>query len=269
MKNIKFVSIVIILCLVYGGFLTYNKMRLNKGEAPRLSVKQDVIEMSVKDKDEKFLKGVRAQDKEDGDLTKDVFIQSMSPFDENQERIVTYAVFDQDDNIATITQKVKYKDYQPPKIKVEKPLIIYNDDYEASLNDFVSATSSFGENLSSKVTVKEPSDFSKNDMYVDFSVTDSCGVTATEKFHVHRYLLKPNIEIKLKNYHIFVDKNTSIDALSYVDSVKNMGIEDQNLVHQIKVRNNYDASKEGTYEFIYTLNDNGNTGMTKLLVTVE
>lgn len=269
MKNIKFVSIVILLCLVYGGFLTYNKMRLNKGEAPRLSVKQDLIEMSVKDKEAKLLRGVRAQDKEDGDLTKDIFIQSMSPFDENQERMVTYAVFDQDDNIATITQKVKYKDYQPPKFKVVKPLIVYEDDYDFKINDFVSATSSLGENLSSKVTVKEPSDFSKKDMYVDFSVTDSCGVTTTEKFHVHRYLEKPNIEIELEEYHIFVDKNTSIDALSYVDSVKSMGIEDRALIHQIKVQNNYDASKEGTYEFIYTLNDNGNTGMTKLLVTVE
>ncbi len=269
MKNIKFIIIVLLLCVLYGGFFTYNKIKLNNGEAPKLSVKQDVIEISVKDKEEKLLRGVTAQDKEDGDLTKDIFIQNISPFDEQKQRTVTYAVFDQDDNISTITQKIKYKDYQPPKLKVVKPLIIYESDYNSQLNDYISATSSLGENLSSKIIVKDPGDNFENGQYIEFSVTDSCGVETSEKFHVHSYLVKPDIEIELTDYHIFVDKNSSIDALSYVDTVKSMGIEDKDLIHKITVKNNYNANKEGTYEFIYTLSDNGNTGITKLLVTVE
>ena len=55
----------------------------------RISAPQEVLEVSVKDDDEKLLEGLSAADEEDGDLSDSIFIESMSEFDNDNCRTVT------------------------------------------------------------------------------------------------------------------------------------------------------------------------------------
>ena len=48
------------------------------------------------------------------------------------------------------------------------------------------------------------------------------------------------------------------------------GIEDDDLIDEVTVQDDYDADKEGTYEFIYRVERaSGEYGITKLVVVVQ
>ena len=54
-----------------------------------------------------MLTGVTATDKEDGDLTKDIFVEKVVPISENKA-IVYYGVLDKSQNVGTATKEVEY-----------------------------------------------------------------------------------------------------------------------------------------------------------------
>ena len=62
------------------------------------------------------MKGIKATDNRDGDLTKEVRISSISHFISGNERTVTYVVFDKSNQMGTLKRTVKYSDYTPTQI---------------------------------------------------------------------------------------------------------------------------------------------------------
>ena len=269
-KNKKFIIAFIVINLIYIVFLLGNKiLTSDNGNMPVISFDEDVITVSVKSKEKTLLEGVVASDVEDGDISDDIFIYSISTFDENNERTITYAVFDSDDQLVTASRKLKYKDYTPPKFKASQPLFNLsmnsNDD-----TSYISATSSVDGNISNKVSVSRVEN--DNKVIYKYNVTDSTGTTSTievtDEFSFNG--LYSNIDIILDEYIIYVDKGTELDTRKYIDSVETSLGEQNELIYAIDVETNYNKDEEGIYEVKYTLNrSNGDYGISKLIVVVE
>ncbi|MGN1343942.1 MAG: hypothetical protein ACI4U3_05140, partial [Traorella sp.] len=112
-KSLNYILILIIAILIYVLFLGQEMIFTKKGSSPTIQINQDLIEVSVKASDKQLLQGLSASDPEDGDLTNQIKIESISDLDENMQRSVTYLVFDSDDNMTKATRKIQYSDYQP------------------------------------------------------------------------------------------------------------------------------------------------------------
>ena len=267
-KNIRFICVFLCLNLFFVMFVFLTREN-SQGHVPSISFNQELVTMSVEDGEDVLLKGVKATDVEDGNITSKIFIENISVFDENQQRTVTYAVFDSDDNIVRATRQIKYTDYEEPEFTIKKALFIYYLDSTEQLKDYVSASSVVDGDLSSQISIESSAYNQDDEFYVVYSVTDSCGTTTTFKTKATWLNYEPNIDIQLTDYLIRVEKGETIYPREYIDTIEDMGVENDSLESLIDINDDYDSSKEGTYEFIYRINrSNGDYGITKLVVIV-
>lgn len=276
-KNRVFLILLVIINLCYFGFIGIititNKETSN---LPVISFNKDIVTISVKDDLKELLKGVSAVDEEDGDITNNIFIYDIAMFDENNERMVTYGVFDSDNQMMTATRKFKYKDYTVPRFSSHKPLS------NQAISGFVSSLTSENDNgsilayssvdgdISNKIS-KIQSESEGKMIYV-YSVTDSTGTTAT--FEISESLnlkeLFTNITIELSDYIVYVKKGSTVDFRSYINNVKTSIGYQKDLIDSVTVESNLNVNKPGVYEVVYTLNrSNGDYGTTKMYVIVE
>jgi len=267
-KNRNYVFFIIMILIFYGIFLFGETRFQNKGENPVITVPNSPLIVSVSANEKKLLSDVSALDNEDGNLTSDIFIESISSFDENQFRTITYAVLDSDDNITRTTRKIQYSDYRQPEITITQALCIYYLESTDSLKDYVKATSCVDGDISSQISI-DKADYKGEDFDVTYSVRDSCGIKATLTTHVTILSSINNININLSQYMLKVEKGQEILPKQYIESIEIMKTIDESLIRQVKVSDNYDSSKEGIYEFIYRIEENGEIGVTKLVIIVE
>lgn len=108
-------------CIIFGIHIVKTRM-VEDHQPPVITCEEDSISVSVAAEDEELLKGVKAKDDKDGDISSSVRVSSMSHFIEKGKRTVTYAVFDKANQAATAQRTVVYTDYVSPKIYLKKPL---------------------------------------------------------------------------------------------------------------------------------------------------
>ena len=157
------IAIVALFILSGISFVGYNVIsRLAEDHTPpEISCDSDTVSVSVEDEeiDEALLSGVKASDNEDGDLTDQIRVSSMSNFTEPGKRTITYAVFDKAGQAATLQRTLEYTDYTSPQIQLTAPL-------RYSLEDM--ADVNLTENTCSvllTLTVTDSSDSSERDKY--------------------------------------------------------------------------------------------------------
>lgn len=267
-KQMKYVFFIILFLMLYGVFLFVETRIQDNGQAPVITVPDSTMTVSVTVDEKALLSDVSAVDIEDGNINDNVYIESISPFDGNQTRTITYAVLDSDDNMARATRKIQYNDYTKPEITVVNALCMYYLESTDSLKNYVQATSCVDGDVSSKISI-DKADYKGEDFHVTYSVSDSCGVKTTFTTNVTILSSTNDIQIALKEYMIKVQKGARINPKDYIDNIEIMGMSEQSLINKVKVSNNYDATKAGVYEFIYRIEENGEIGVTKLVVVVE
>ena len=112
-------------CVIFAGYTVKSKM-LEDHTPPVITCKDKTVTLSVQTDQKKqkkaLLKGVKAEDNRDGDLTSSVRIASMSHFIAPGKRTITYVVFDKANQVGTLERTIQYKDYTPPKIHLKEPL---------------------------------------------------------------------------------------------------------------------------------------------------
>ena len=95
--NRQIISIVLtvffIISVLFSGYLIYEH-KITHDEMPRIICEYENIEASVNTTDEELLKGVTAIDKEDGDITSSLVVESISKFVEKAKDLgVTFVFF--------------------------------------------------------------------------------------------------------------------------------------------------------------------------------
>ncbi|MBO5858931.1 MAG: hypothetical protein J6R20_04070 [Clostridia bacterium] len=96
---------------------------------PVITIDTEVLEVELNAKNEDMLVGVTAHDKKDGDLTSEIFVESVSRFTKKGECNVTYVVCDSDNHVTKATRKIRYKNYTSPQFVITKSLCFSACDY--------------------------------------------------------------------------------------------------------------------------------------------
>ena len=123
MKKLR-ILLILTLLVVTGlyGFSTVSLRLLGSDIGPVLTCDSDTLDISVSDGESVLLQGVTAKDKQDGDLTGNILISSISKMVGGSAR-VNYLVFDSDNNVGSLTRTIRYTDYVPPRFQILKPLV--------------------------------------------------------------------------------------------------------------------------------------------------
>lgn len=99
-------TVLVAVCVVLGIAIVYVDAREDDA-APTITVSEEALTYQEGTGTNELLAGVKAEDKEDGDLTKEVFVEKIIPVEENKA-IVYYGVLDKSQNIGTATKEVEY-----------------------------------------------------------------------------------------------------------------------------------------------------------------
>ena len=184
--TIVFLAILTLFVLYY-----YQSQILKKKNVPQITFSDKYkTAVSVKSTEMDLLSGILATDIEDGDLSLDVIIESMSNVTISEDkktkvktvtRDITYVVCDSDDNVTKVTKEIKYLDYKEPVIEsVDKVPVIRERKYADVLACF-KATDVIDGDISDLIKI-ESLDSSRENIRrgvfpVVLSVTNSCGDT--------------------------------------------------------------------------------------------
>lgn len=222
---------------------------------PKITLEQDMIEVSLKATDEELLKGVTAYDEKDKDLTDRIIIESISGFTEKGVSKVIYAVCDSDNNVAKASRMIRFKGYESPKFQVVGNLCFSLYEH-IDIREMILARDSLEGNITSKIVVTSdnystsvPGAYS-----LDVSVTNQKGDTSTIKLPLiveDRPLSVPTIE--LKEYLVYTSKGKTVDFNSYL--VEALDTQEVSLRNQVTVESNVDFNQPGTYHVHYYVTD--------------
>lgn len=269
MRTIKRVLIVLLVLVAAGHIATSLYQKLSGCQVPpTVSCPSDILEVSAKAPEAMLLTGVTASDPQDGDLTDQVIIGGISKLVTKDTAIVTYMVFDSDDNMGTCTRRIRYKDYQRPQFEISSPLV-YSPYEDIALLNRLSATDVVDGDLSDRIRVSTLSATDHSDVYnISIQVTNSIGDTAWLQLPVVVRQTDPMAPvITLNSYLTYVDVGSSFDPLEYVQSVT------VNQTHvdasQLSIEGQVDTAVADTYRLFYTYQSGSSIGMAILTVVVQ
>lgn len=237
---------------------------------PKITVKGEIIDVSLKATDKELLQGISAYDEKDGDLTGDIIIESVSRFIETGVSKVTYAVCDSDNNITTATRKIRYKDYKAPEFDLNESLC-YSIYETPKLKNAVSVKDCLAGDITSELILSSE-DYTKSVagvFTINARVTTAKGDTASLDLPLiveDRSAAAP--EIVLKDYLIYVEKGEKINFEKFID--KAIDVDENDITDDVTVEKKINTKKEGTYLVHYYVEDKDDIkGHTTLVVVVR
>ena len=83
---------------------------------PGITSDREELEVSTSYEESDLLEGLTAEDEKDGDLTDQIMAGNFSQFIEPGVCNLTYVVFDSSNQAATLTRRVRFTDYEAPKL---------------------------------------------------------------------------------------------------------------------------------------------------------
>ena len=236
--------------------------------APSISFDTGHIELSVQDDAGALLEGVTASDPEDGDLTDQVLIDSISVFDDQGRRTVRYVVFDSENTPAQAERTLSYTDYTPPVIGLTGSLVVDNLS-DVELNRLGSATSCVDGDISNRLNVKIGT-LQEDSVRLDFSVTDSTGTEASLSVSCDYDRSVYLADIVLGNYLLYLPAGETYDLKSNIRDIIISKQSRMELLDEVEIQSGVDFSKPGTYEVYYYLaSDTGSSGRAKGIVVIQ
>lgn len=252
---------------------------------PVITCESDTVSVSVASEESELLAGVTAEDDRDGDLTEEVMISSMSNFTEPGIRTVSYAVFDNSNNAATLTRNVEYTDYFSPQIRLTRPLR-----YSLNELDNISLTENMSvqDCLDGDITQQIRATFNDStyvmqagDYGVTVQVSNSAGDTCSVPLTVT--VTDPTAESgkyypMLSEYIVYVPVGGFVDLTSQLIGLENSSTQylfaDNNAfapggIENVVITGTIDYNTPGTYTVDYQFTSAGGAAAaTKLTVVV-
>ena len=262
-------ALLIVMCVLFGlYFISYRKKINNK--PPVIIIDENVISVSVNATDSDLLAGITATDREDGDITDSIIISSISSFNENMERTVTFAAFDKDGNVSQASRKITYSDYKKPRFRITESLALTTWSDAAFLSK-ITATDFIDGDISDRVTIDGHRVIDENIGEYEFtvSVTNSAGDVSTIVLHSNLAAMTRYIpRIDLNSYVVYIEKGSQFFPYTYVGDTYS-GISDDELVN-VQIEGIVDTNTEGMYLLVfYAVNSRGYTGQNYMTVIVE
>ena len=269
MKIIQRVLIVLLVLLAVAHIATsiYETFS-GRQDAPTVSCPSDTLDVSATDPESVLLQGVTASDPQDGDLTDRVIIGGKSKLISKDTAVVTFLVFDSDDNMGKCTRRIRYTDYQRPQFSVKDPLV-FTPDEDITLLNHLTAKDVVDGDLTDQIRASTLSATDNSEVYlISVQVTNSIGDTAWVKLPVLVRETNPmQPVVQLTSYLIYLDQGSFFDPTDYVSSVTVSGNEVP--LSDISIDSNVDTFVADTYQVTYSHQSNGHVGTAILTVVVQ
>ena len=106
--------VVFVIAAASFGYFKYEQINSKDNQAPAIAMDTDSIQVSCQAEDGELLKGIKAMDSKDGDVTGSLIVESVSNFMENHTRNMTVVAFDSDNHATKAARKITYTDYVSP-----------------------------------------------------------------------------------------------------------------------------------------------------------
>ncbi len=198
-------------------------------EAPVISADSEVMNVSVEAIDQLLLSGMTAQDNLDGDVTDSLVVVSKSKFIAKNTRNVSYAAFDQSNNVGTFVRKIVYTDYYPPRFVLSEPLRFVAGNSSYDFLRHLRVQDCLDGNLTSQIKITtgntETASESTSTQNISVLVTNSAGdssslslVATFEDFETYS-----KASPALKDYIIYLKVGEKPNYRSYLDGIWTAG----------------------------------------------
>lgn len=252
---------------------------------PVITSESDTVTVSVAAEESELFAGLTATDDEDGDLTGEIMISSMSNFTEPGKRTVSYVVFDASNNASTLTRNLEYTDYTAPQIKLTQPLrYSLNEMEDASLTENMSVQDCLDGDITQQIraTFNDGSYIAMAGEYgITVQVSNSAGDTCSVPLTVT--VTDPAEESgkyypMLSDYIVYAPVGGYVDLTSLLIGLENSSTQylfaDANPsapggIESVAIGGAIDYNTPGTYTVDYQFTSaSGVTGTTKLAVVV-
>lgn len=265
------IIIVVLFLITTALFSMYyvNEKLTEDNTMPVISIEDEMIEVSFETTREELLQGVTAYDEKDKDITDKIIVESVSRFIDDGICKVTYAVCDNDNNVANATRKIKYKNYESPKFSLKQGLCfsIYE---KINIADAICAADCIDGDITKNIIITSD-DFSSSTAGVfdlEISVSNSKGDTSIINLPLvveDKSVMAPKIE--LSQYLIYVKPGEEIDFQKYI--VKAQDRIENDITKDVRIETNTNLNTPGTYSIHYYVTDSdGVSGHTILNVIV-
>ena len=259
-------------------FLLYFVMTRGVGDhkPPEIHVPEEPLQLSVYAEKTELLSGITAEDHHDGDVTASLVVESISDLYDGNKATVTYAAFDEADNVAKAKRTVEYSDYIPPHFTLSGPLI-FAEGASNKVFEIIGAEDVLDGKLNDRVKgtlVQGATSLTQAGMYgVEFRVTNSLGDTAHQVLPVEIVEAKEVARrLELTEYLIYLKTGDSFSPRDYIkeEEPADPAPEVPEPPRQISIESDVDTSRPGTYMVTYTDESERNPlAKTCLLVIVE
>lgn len=298
----KIVMTVFLLTVIGFGAFCGIKYVSKDTEGPVITDEEKELKASIQDSDEDLLKGIKAKDDKDGDVSDSLLIEKKM-IDDDGNCIVSYAAFDNSNNVSKDSRIIEFTDYYSPRFTITQPLR-FPLGSESEIMNNVGAEDCIDGDISSRIKItkeNENEDYNGEGIYnYQLEVTNSMGDTSvlpiSVEFYVDSYeerLYHPNIY--LTSYVVYLEKDSDFDPMDYLESVEigsEMYIFGENIesdegqenikegeeitvsgvinYDKVKYQSDVDTSQPGNYSVEYScISQDGYMGTTQLTVVVE
>ena len=248
---------------------------------------RDSIKISVRDDASAILNGVAASDSKDGDVSDTLVVESLSNFIEKGRRQAVIAAFDQDNHVTKVTRDIIYTDYHSPHFSLKEPLRFSITGHESIIENLTAYDVLDGD-ITDRITIRKNDD---DMIYTDLnpgnypymlSVVNSAGDCVQLPVTVELYTPSQDNQcpkVVLSDYLIYIKTGTKLQPSNYIDSILFSGrtwpVDDPPedapyIAEDIHIFNNVDTDVPGTYEILYTMeNETQDQSRIPLIVVVE
>ena len=204
--------IMLALCIlsvaVFAGYIYIDVLSARSDKAPEFASVPELITVSVSDSEDVIKSGIKASDKEDGDVSDSIIVKEIGSFNEDMTRDVVFAAFDSSNHVTEVTSKLKYSDYSSPEFKLTRPLVMTMSE-SGNILSYIGATDVIDGDLSGQIKIETELDTTPGMHPFTVSVKNSAGDISKITFNVIIRTVAGSEsapEIVLDNYLVYLKK---------------------------------------------------------------
>ena len=269
MRYLRIVTILLfVFSLLFAGWANHRYYSQLNTDYPVITSAVEELPVSTEDGPAALLAGLSATDATDGDLTDRIMVASVSHFLEPGLVRVKYVVFDNHNNSATLTRRVRYTDYTPPVFLLDKsPVYAVGNAFD--LLKYVRVEDCLEGDISDHVRVisNMVNNYSVGTYPVVLEVSNSCGDTAQIQLWVTYLDEQPTVNVALHQYIVYLEQGEAFNPRQWITSVTdrhNTPLSADN----VEVQGTLDVNTPGAYTLVYNYADGKLSGRSMMTVIV-
>lgn len=269
MRALRIVTVILFaVSLLFAGWANHRYYSQLNTDYPTIVNTVEELEISVQDPPEAMFTGLTASDATDGDLTQRIMVASVSHFLEPATVRVKYVVFDNHNNSATLTRRVRYTDYTAPMFLLDKaPVYTVGNSFD--LLKHIRVEDCLDGDISDRIRVisNMVNNYSVGNYPVVLEVSNSCGDTAQITIWVTYQAKESTAAVALQQYVVYQKQGETFDPQRWIASVTDRQGAHLNL-DAVEVQGNLDVNTPGVYSLVYSYSDGKLSGQSTLTVVV-